>query len=156
MNDLLEKKIKIHADELFDSKPQSGHRERFVKKLAQQKKLSKRIPMRTIFGYVAVAALLAGVVFFTQSPDPITENDDSLADVQNYYAMQLDHKVSEIQELLESVNPENKADILSDIEMMQSETDLILQTTEEENIPFVVGLYSSKMEALDHIQSILE
>lgn len=155
MSDLLEKKIKTHADELLESRPQNGHRERFAEKLAKQKK-GAAIPLRKIFGYIAVAALLAGVVFFIQSPDPITENGDSLTDVQNYYAMEMDHKVSEIKDRLEFIHIENKADILSDIETMQSETDLILQTTEEENIPFVVGLYSSKMEALDHILSILE
>ena len=155
MSDLFEQKIREHANDVFRNEPADGHRERFVAKLASQKKSERIIKIRKMIIYVA-AAVLTGVVFFTQYPLTHTGNGDSLAEVQNYYSMLFDDKVSEIKVLLEHVDNEDKTVVLNDIESMKVETTRTLQMTDEENIPFIVGLYSSKIEALEHIQDILQ
>ena len=156
MSDLFEQKIKEHADDVFRNEPADGHRERFAAKLASQKKSERIIKMRKMIVYVAAtAAVLTGVIFFTLSSQTHAENGDSLAEVQNYYAMLFDDKVSEIKVLREHVDDEDKTTVLNDIERMKVETDRTLQMTDEENIPFVVGLYSTKIEALEHIRDIL-
>jgi flagellar basal body-associated protein FliL len=157
MNNLFEQKIKEHTNDVFRNEPADGHRERFAAKLASQKKSGRIIKIRKMIVYVAAtAAVLAGVVFFTQSPQTHTGNEDSLAEVQNYYAMLFDDKVSEIKVLLEDIDNEDKTTVLNDIEKMKIETVRTLQMTDEESIPFVVGLYSSKIEALEHIQDIFQ
>lgn len=157
MSDLFEQKIKEHADDVFRNEPADGHRERFAAKLASQKKSERIIKIRKMIVYVAAtAAVLTGMIFFIQSPQTHTENGDSLAEVQNHYAILFEDKISDVKDLLEQVDSQDKAAVLKDIEKMKTETTLTLQTTEEESIPFVVGLYSSKIEALEHIRCILQ
>lgn len=157
MSDLFEQKIKEHTNDVFRNEPTNGHRERFAAKLASQKKSERIIKIRKMIIYVAAAAaVLTGVVFFTQSPQTHTGNGDSMVEVQNYYAMLFDDKVSEIKVLLENIDNEDKTIVLNDIERMKVETTRTLQMTDEDNIPFVVGLYSSKIEALEHIRDIFQ
>jgi len=156
MNNLFENKIKEHAGEIFGNEPVSGHRERFAEKLALQKK-TNRVPVRKIIIYaVSTAAILIGIVFFIQSPTTTTENGDTFTEVQNHYAILFEDKIADVKDLLEQIDSQDKIAVLKDIEKMKTETALTLQTTEEENIPFVVGLYSSKIEALEHIRCILQ
>lgn len=157
MSNLFERKIREYAGIILVHEPVSGHRERFAAKLALRKKTNRRRIQMVILYVTATAAMLTGIVFFMQSLQPDAENGDSLSDVEQYYAMQFEDKVSEIEVLLEQeVAYEDRVAVLDDIEKMKTETARTLQRTDEGNIQFIVGLYSSKIEALEHIRDILE
>lgn len=158
MSNLFERKIREYAGIILVHEPVSGHRERFASKLALRKKTNRmRRIQKVILCVTATAAMLTGIVFFMQSLQPDAENGDSLSDVEQYYAMQFEDKVSEIEVLLEQeVAYEDRVAVLDDIEKMKTETARTLQRTDEGNIQFIVGLYSSKIEALEHIRDILE
>ena len=156
MHNILENKIREHAGEIFGSEPQDGHRERFAGMLSETCNNKKRISIRQIISYAAIAAIFAGCVFFlyrTINQDFIL--DDPLPEVQNYYAMQLQDKIDAIEQLLERVDENDRMSLMADIENLQKEAELSMANSDENNTAFVVMTYSSKIEALQHIYNIL-
>ena len=156
MNNLLENKIKAHAEEIFGNEPLKGHRERFAEKLAASKR-RKRVSIYRIAGYVSIAAVFAGCVlllYHTLNPEYLQEGEP-LSEVQNYYSMQLQEKVDNIEQLLQRVNENDRADLISDIENLQKEAETEIAGSGEKNVEFIVMTYTTKIEAIAHIQSLL-
>jgi len=152
----LENQIREHAETIFGNDPLEGHRERFAQKL-QPAGVKKQIPIRRMVGYLSVAAVLAGVILFSVHfliPQQTVE-DEPLSEVQNYYAMLLQDKIDEIEQLLPLVDEDERAYLLQDIVSMQQEAELTIQNSDEQNITFIVMTYSPKIESLQHIQDIL-
>ena len=155
MNNLLENKIREHAEELFGSEPIKGHRDRFADRLDAVHR-TKRISIYKIITYISVAAVFAGCVFLlhrTLKPD--NYEGESLAEVQNYFSMQLQEKIEAIEQLLQKVDEEERSNLIRDIDNMQKEADFIIQDSDEKNTAFIVMTYSAKIEALQHIHNIL-
>ncbi|MDR0348905.1 MAG: hypothetical protein LBH90_05360 [Tannerella sp.] len=153
----LEDKLKKHAGEIFKHEPAAGHRERFARKMALERKKNRISIRKTISIYAASAvAVLAGFILFTSAPPAANRQNDSYAEVQMYYAAQFENEISAVTDLLEQLNSEDKAAVLKDIEQMKTETARTLQTAGEANIPFVVNLYASKIKVLEHIRDILQ
>jgi hypothetical protein len=119
MKNMLENRIREHAGELFGSELPDGHRERFAEKLAVMKKKQKELsignpivgenkrsagkagksaPFRKIYGWVAAAAIFAGIVFFYQRQTQPAEinGEDVLSEVQNYYIMQFEDEAATV------------------------------------------------------------
>ncbi|MDR1407342.1 MAG: hypothetical protein LBJ23_04770 [Tannerella sp.] len=157
MNDTLEKKIRKHVDILFDREPPTDHRERFAVKLAARKKKRHTVMIRRICGITAAAAaVIISAVFL---PIPFAEHagnsdDEPFGDVRNYYVMLLEDEVESTRQLLELVDSRNREEILQDIELLRAEPVFILEKGEQ-NETLLVNVYSSKIEALQHIQNIL-
>jgi hypothetical protein len=156
MDNLLENKIREHAAEIFGSEPMLGHRDRFAEKL-QAVGGKKQMPIRKIIGYLSVAAVFAGCIFFVRDlfiADYAVE-EESLYEVQTYYAMQLQDKIDDIEQLLQRLDEQDRATLISDIEAMQQEADLSIRESDEKNIELIVTTYSPKIETLEHIHNIL-
>jgi len=156
MNSLLENKIREQAEEIFGSEPPRGHRERFANKLAASKR-KKRITIYRIIGYVSIAAVFAGCVFLlnrAHQQDYLQENEP-LAEVQNYYASLLQEKADDIEQLLQKINENDRAGLITDIENLQKEADEEIQLASVKNVEFIVLTYSAKIEALQHLQTLL-
>ena len=157
MDHILEKKIRQHATEIFGSEPLQGHRDRFAAKLQATGDDKKPIRIRKIIGYLTVAAIFAGSIFFVSDffkPDYATE-EETLSEVQTYYAMQLQEKIDGIEQLLQRVDEQDRANLISDIESMQEEADESIRNSDDKNIELIVITYSSKIESLQHIHNIL-
>ena len=156
MNNLLENKIREHAEELFGGEPFKGHRERFTDRLDAVNR-KKMIPVYKIISYISIAAVFAGCVFLLQRTLKLddTYEGESLAEVQNYYSMQLQEKIESIEQLLQKVDEEERSNLMHDIESIQKEADFSIQDSDEKNTAFIVMTYSSKIEALQHIHNIL-
>ncbi len=157
MNDLLEDKIREHADELFGSEPLKGHRDRFADRLDVANR-TRRIRFYKIISYISVAAVFAGCVFLLQrtlKQDSFLE-EESWYEVQNYYSMQLQEKIDDIEQLLPFVDEEDRISLVRDMETLQKEADLNMLESDEKNTTLIVMTYSSKIEAMQHIHNILK
>jgi len=155
MHNILENKIRKHAEEIFGSEPLEGHRDRFAGKLDAIAS-KKRFSIRQIISYAAIAAVFAGCVFFlhrTSKHDFIF--DEPLPEVQNYYAMLLQDQIDAIEQLIQQVDEQDRVSLIEDIENLQKEADLSVAESDENNTTFIVMTYSSKIEALQHIHNIL-
>ncbi|MDR0795560.1 MAG: hypothetical protein LBE79_05815 [Tannerella sp.] len=150
----LENKIKKHAVDIFDGEPLTGHRERFAGKL-QAAGEKKQVSIRRIISYVSVAAVFAGAIFFIKDIIQPEMETESLSEVQSYYTMQLQDKIYRIEQLLTNLDEENRNTLIRDMETMQQEAEAYIQDSGENNIPFIVMVYSTKIEALEHIQNLL-
>ena len=157
MDNLLENKIREHATEIFGSEPTQGHRQRFADKLQAAASPKKQIPIRKIFGYLSVAAVFVGCLFLLRDifkTDNATDYE-SLSEVQTYYSMQLQDKIYDIEQLLQRVDEQDRANLISDIESMQQEADASIRDSDDKNIELIVMTYSSKIASLQHIHNIL-
>jgi hypothetical protein len=154
MNNILEDKIREHAEEIFGREPTQGHRDRFAGKL-NPTGIKIRITIPQIISYAAVAAVFAFALYQTFKTEVIQESEP-VAEVQNYYSMLLRDKIEAIEQLLPQVDEEDRASLMEDIENLQKEADFSMENSNENNTAFVVMTYSSKIEALQHIRQILE
>ena len=159
-NSILEKKIKEQAEELFDSEPLQGHRDRFAGKLDDVKEVGnkKRTSFHKIISYISIAAVFAGCIFMLHralNPD-YQQEDEPLSVVQNYYSMLLQNKIEDIEQLLQQVDENDRDLLMKDIEDLFAETDFAIENSDENNAEFIVMTYSFKIEALQHIQTVLE
>ena len=169
MSDMLENKIKEHAEELFGSEPLEGHRERFAGKWDTAEHLETRRERFAGAGgkqkrviqlgirYLSIAAVFVGCVLLLYNaltPHAIQENE-SLSEVQNYYSMLLQDKIDDIEKLLQQIDESEQTVLMQDIENMLLETDDVIRNSDEQNTEFVVMTYASKMEALQHIHDML-
>jgi hypothetical protein len=151
MNNMLEQKIRNHAGEILGNEPAAGHRARFAGKLAAGKKQKRfPIPWYKLSGYVAAAVVSICIVLVCQwrmQRDEVQE--DLPVDVRNYYAMQLDHEVASLKQLLQEMDANESDKLWKDIEAIREEP------VQEENIALVVRVYDLKIETLQHIHHVL-
>jgi hypothetical protein len=147
MNDLLEKTIKTHAENIFGSEPAKGHRERFAAKL--EGKAAKKVAWRKPLAYAAAVALIAVMSVLQWRTTPEESREESPDEVQSYYAMQLENEVGAIQLLLQEMDESDRAMIWKDIE------DIRAKPAQEMNITLTVKVYYHKIETLQHIQQVL-
>jgi hypothetical protein len=120
-------------------------------------KAGKTIPFRKVYGWIAAAAIFAGIVFFYQwTAQPAEINgEDVLSEVQNYYIMQFEDEAATVEQLLQNVDENDRNAVLKDIESMREEAAQSIQSPEEETLSWIVNTYSFKIEALQHIRNIL-
>ena len=155
MHNKLENKIREHAEEIFGSEPLEGHRDRFAGKLITAGN-KKSISFRQIINYTAVAAIFAGCIFFLHRTfTPHSMQDEPLSEVQNYYSMLLQDQIDAIEQLLQRVDIEDRSSLMTDIETVQKEADFSMENSDEKNPEYIARIYSSKIEALQHIHNIL-
>ncbi|MDR0758346.1 MAG: hypothetical protein LBF85_10955 [Tannerella sp.] len=154
MNDMLEKKIREHATTVFGGEIKAGHRERFAGKLAA-KRNRRMATVRSITACTSVAAAIIVAVFLLKPfIRPVDNRDDEpFDDVRNYYNMLLENEIESAEQLLLSVDNRYREEILQDIEFIRTEASF--PENGEQNEILLVNIYSSKIEALQHIQNIL-
>jgi hypothetical protein len=156
MNDMLEKKIGEHADAVFAAAPPAGHRERFAAKLAARRERGRRAVLRRICGYAAVAAAFVAAVFLANRFAGREDGggEEPFDDVRNYYVMLLEEEVESTRPLLQRVDSRSREELVRDIESICAEH-AAFRDGGERNEALLVNVYSSKIEAVQHIRSIL-
>jgi hypothetical protein len=156
MNDMLEKKIREQAGVLFDAALPAGHRERFAAKLAARKNVRRMALLRRIGGYAALAAALVSAVFLadTFTGNAGDGNEEPFDDVRNYYVMLLEEEVESTRLFLQCLDSRSREEVLRDIEAIRTEH-IPFRDGNERNEALLVDVYSSKIEALQHIRNIL-
>ncbi|MDR2120240.1 MAG: hypothetical protein LBP64_05115 [Tannerella sp.] len=154
MNDMLEKKIREHAEAVFGSEPAAGHRERFAGKLAARRKRRTTL-LRRITACVTAAAAIVAAVFLLKTGFEYGDGQDeeSFDDVRNYYAMLLEDEIESTEQLLPALDNGYREDIRRDIASIRAET--AFAEYGERNEILLVRVYSSKIEALQHIRNII-
>jgi len=153
MNELLEKKLKKHAGDIFGSEPQAGHRDRFAVKLAARRK-TRRLTAFVRYATLAAAAVATLFLLKTIAPPTGEPVEESFGDTRNYYSMLLENEIESTRMLLDGLDNRSREEIMEDIETIQTET-YPFSETGEQNETLLVSIYSSKIETLQHIQSIL-
>jgi hypothetical protein len=122
-----------------------------------QRNPKQRNQSRQIYRYLSIAAVFAGLVIFFHHiyNQGGTQEGESLSEVQNYYSMQLQDKIEDIEQLLQQVSEEDRPALLQDLENMLTEADAEIQSTGKKNPELIVMTYSFKIEALEHIHDML-
>jgi hypothetical protein len=156
MNDMLEKKIREHAGAVFGGELKAGHRERFAGKLAAKRnRRTALVRSITVCSAALAAAVIVAAVFlpttFVRPAD--SWDDEPFGDVRNYYQMLLEEEIESTEQLLPAVDSRHREEIRQDIEFIRAET--AFAENGEQNKILLVNIYSSKIEALQHIRNIL-
>jgi hypothetical protein len=182
----LENKIKKHADAIFggDVALPSGHRERFKQRLKELNDMTQAafpedteltenvrsagqpetrqkpgkvlsFKKRLIIS-VAVAAVMAGFVFLLNLFVEKYQPDQKLADVRNYYKMQLEIQVDETRRLIQHVDETYREALLANIEQIENEPLPDVLITDDEYIVLIAGIYTRKIETLQNVQNIIK
>ncbi|MDR1346942.1 MAG: hypothetical protein LBJ63_00710 [Prevotellaceae bacterium] len=156
----IEKKISENINEIFDSKPESGHRERFAAKLSAKRK-PKYMLSKPYLKYVVAAAAIAVIAFFVFKPEKtydgnIASADINIAEVKQYYAMQLNDEIDATKELLQNIDEQYRNEILGDIKLMELDENKIPNALDNERkAALIVSIYRRKIESLQNLQSNL-
>ena len=155
---MLEQKIGQHAGEILDAEPEDGHRKRFAAKLVAQQQQQRRQSIRRTIRvcYAAAAAAVAALFMITLYDRTASGHDDeSFETVYNYYAMRLDDEVEATRQHLRKLNEPERQEIWADIQRLRTEN-LPPFGRGEQNEALLVSVYSSKIQALQHIKQIIE
>ena len=149
-NDKLENRLQAQAAEIFAADtPPAGHRERFAQRLDAERALRRRrrLSWRLAIGAVALAAAVAS--------DGCDDAAESPVEVQRYYAMKLDHELEATRALIGDTENEDRRALLEELQAMQVEGVPDVQLPDDERITLIVRVYTSKIDALKHIQTQL-
>ncbi|MDR2293284.1 MAG: hypothetical protein LBE11_07410 [Prevotellaceae bacterium] len=156
----VEEKISENINEIFGGKPEKGHRERFAEKLSLMQK-PKHKSFISYLKYIATTAAVVAVAFFVfkteKTEDKSTAfNDVHIAEVKQYYAMQLNDEIDATKELLKNIDEPYRNELLSDIKLMEIDENEIPNTLDNERkTALVVSIYKRKIESLHNLQSSL-
>ena len=161
-NDRLENRLQAQAAEIFAADtPPAGHRERFAQRLDAERALRRRrrLSWRLAIGAVVLAAAVALTAVWLW-PTTVTSDDsydatESPVEVQRYYAMQLDHELEATRALIGDAENEDRRALLEELHAMQAEGVPDVQLPDDERITLIVRVYTSKIDALKHIQTQL-
>ncbi|MDR1221902.1 MAG: hypothetical protein LBL07_03365 [Tannerella sp.] len=157
----LEQKIREHFGEIFGSDLElpSGHRERFERQLksAGQRGRDAQKAGRLKKWLIASVAAAAAVTGFLLLTDPSAESRSGpeLADVRNYYSMQLEEQVDATRQLIRHVDEAHREELLADIEQIENEPVPDVQIPDDEYIVLIAGVYTKKIETLRNLQDII-
>jgi len=164
---LLENRIKENAEAIFepDMELPDGHRQRFEQRLEtvrvgqgeetagkSDKIASWKIGFITT---VVVAAALIGFVFLL-NPFAKEQNRNALADVRNYYNMQLEEQADATRNLILQVDETHRETLFANVDFIENEPLPDVQITDDEYIILIADFYSTKIETLQNIQNIIK
>ena len=151
-----EQRLKAHRDSLTDNNDLYKQDEVHVTAVVKQKKGFIVKFEKWFAGAAAVAAVIAGFIFLT---DTTEEDNDTLRieDVRNYYSMQLEEQVEATKLLVSKVDEEDYRKFLtSNIEQIENTAVPDVQVTDEEYIVLIANVYTDKIEALQNMQNIIK
>jgi hypothetical protein len=155
----IEEKIRENAEKIFEAKLPEAHRERFADKLAKAGKTKRRaLILRLAYSTSVAAAILVGLLIFKPSDNENTafeaNKEIRIADVQQYYAMQLENEIEATKAALKNVDAENRQRIIADMEKMQTSDNDILSSRldDEKKAALLCSNYSRKVEVLQNLQ----
>lgn len=159
MNEQIEKKIRAHAVEIFGGTLPEGHRERFEQRLrtsaaaARGGKASGKRPS-TRWQIAAAAAMLAGALILWNRP--AEGGATALAEVRNYYEMQLASQAEAVRQQALSLDGVCRETLLEHIAQIENAPTPEVQIPDDDYIVLIVHLYEDRRDALQHIQQIIE
>lgn len=148
--------------ESFDSyELPAGHTRRMADKLPKESSSAIR---RFLLPIVATAAVIAGVVISLREPapsdQPVMVQSIAQSELIQYYSSQLEVLKDSLRTLSSTLNPEMKADMLTELELIENEkyrfnSKLLPQISVSEDCQTVVyTFYTSKIESLEYLLSI--
>ena len=159
-----ENKLKENAKALFgqEKEPPAGHRTRFEQRLKESngnndgKRQTSLVKMRKIriITLAATAAVLAGLVFLL-NPFFREQQDPTLAEVRNYYSIQLEEAAEVTRLLIQQVDETNRSNFLQDVAMIENDPLPEVQMTDEDYIVLIADFYTLKIEILQNMQKLI-
>ncbi|MDR0697674.1 MAG: hypothetical protein LBG28_00425 [Tannerella sp.] len=100
------------------------------------------------------AAVLAGIVFMLNLPED-KQHGTELADIRNYYNMQLEEQSEVTRQLALNVDDAHRTALLADIERIENDPIPDVQVPNDEYIVLIVNVYEKKIEILRNIQYVI-
>ncbi len=153
---MLEQFVNNHRGEFDSEEPTAGHELRFAKKM--QSATVKQRWLYYISAAAAVALLLVGVSIFYSQPKecPVSEE---MREVQQYYGSLLMLEQNKLNKILACTDEKTRAEVLSDVEQMLSESAISASSLCYDNPTVVAALvteYHSKIEQLQRLELMLQ
>jgi len=151
----LEQQIREHAGSIFGKELPSGHRDRFEARLDTG---ARTFPLRKTALYLtAIAAAVAGIVFMAGYHTTAAEEPDTrIADVRNYYDVQLEEQTDATIELLQDLNQADNHFLLANIEQLRNQPLPDVQLTDDDYIILIAQVYTRRLESLQQIQDAIK
>jgi hypothetical protein len=103
---------------------------------------------------VAVAAVVS-VFLFLSDLSYGSQPSPELADVRNYYNMQLEEQVDVTRQLVQHVDKAHREALLANIEQIENEPVPVVQIPDDEYIVLIADVYTNKIETLQNLQNII-
>lgn len=103
----------------------------------------------------SAAALLAGAVWLLYEPAK-TSGYPAVADVRNYYDMQLEEQVDATKQLMQTLDEAHRDVLLANIERIEEAPIPQVQLTDDEYIVFLADVYTNKIERLQNMQEVIK
>ena len=153
----LEQFASNHRSEFDSEEPTTGHELRFAKRMKAAK--VKRHWLYYISAAAAVALLLVSVSLFNRHTScPMSEE---MLEVQQYYSSILRLEQSKLEKVLACVDEQTRAEVMSDVKQMLSESAISTNfLCYEQNNPIVIAAlvqeYNSKIEQLQRLELLLQ
>ncbi|MDR0743377.1 MAG: hypothetical protein LBF05_03350 [Tannerella sp.] len=110
---------------------------------------------RSIIASVAVAVVIAGFVFLLNPSAGSSQPNQELANVRNYYNMQLEEQLDATRQLIRQVDGAYREILLANIEQIKNEPLPDVQITDDEYIVLIADVYTGKIEVLQNLQNII-
>lgn len=173
----LENKIREYTGEILGKgvEPSAGHRERFEHRLkafqasypasstlnvstGQPETVRKPAKVVSIRKWLAASVAVAAVIIsFVLLMNPPVENqsEPALADVRNYYNMQLEEQADATRQLVMQVDEAYREVWLTNIEQIENESIPDIQIPDDEYIVLIADVYTNKIEILQNMQNII-
>ena len=163
----LEKKIKENAEAIFwpDMDLPDGHRQRFEQRLKAVRVGKKeetagkpgKIASRKIGIIISVTAAAVLICFvFLFNPFVKEQNRYALADVRNYYIIQLEEQADATRQLIRQVDETHRETLFANVDFIENEPFPDVQITDDEYIILIASFYSTKIETLQNLQNIIK
>lgn len=170
-----EDRIKEHAGEIFGQGVElpAGHRARFEQRLKDinaqgvgeaATQTENEIVNQSIISIslrrlltvsIAAAAVILGFIFLRPSLTSEQQNPE-LAEVRNYYNMQLEEQVDATIQLIQHVDEAHRTEFLVNVEQIENDPIPDVQITDDEYIVLIASIYTNKIESLQNIQNLLK
>jgi hypothetical protein len=104
---------------------------------------------------VATAAAVLACIVFLSNPSEEDLHGTELANVRNYYNMQLEKQFEKTRQLAFNVDNAHREALLAGIERIEYDPIPDVRLSGDENIALIVNVYKNKIETLRNIQYII-
>jgi len=148
-----------HRSNFDTAVPPFGHFERFEQQLEQHEKRRHR-QSRIWIITTSVAAIITIILMFQFLYVIPPQPNISFQEIAGFYNMQLNEKIDHIKNNLQNLDNQSRQELLNDLTVMQESNKKFnpqnLNTSQENQIAWMIQRYNLQMESLQRIEGLIE
>lgn len=157
----LSEHLRQHRPDFDTAVPPFGHFERFeqrLEQLEQRRHWQSRIWLITTSVAAMIAIILMFQFLYIMPPQP--QPTISFQEIAGFYNMQLNEKIDHIKNSLQNLDSQSRQELLNDLTVMLESNKKFnpqnLNTSQENQIAWMIQRYNIQMESLQHIEGLVE